>query len=156
MANYYTLNKNLSTRRTTSPTEETPPALEVKIDFSATEQRYEYIRSKLDDIMENIGQCYSERLTKELLHRLEKTILDFHTEVIALLDKLEKLEIEPNQLPERTPVPESVSTPVESKSGEREKRIEESEQRKAGIVIESELNKKTESESKRRFFNRRK
>ena len=79
MANYYTLNKNLSTRRTTSPTEETPPALEVKIDFSATEQRYEYIRSKLDDIMENIGQCYSERLTKELLHRLEKTILDFHT-----------------------------------------------------------------------------
>ncbi len=152
MANYYTLNKNLSTRRTTSPTEETPPALEVKIDFSATEQRYEYIRSKLDDIMENIGQCYSERLTKELLHRLEKTILDFHTEVIALLDKLEKLEIEPNQLPERTPVPESVSTPVESKSGEREKRIEESEQRKAGIVIESELNKKTESESKRRFF----
>lgn len=156
MANYYTLNKNLSTRRTTSPTEETPPALEVKIDFSATEQRYEYIRSKLDDIMENIGQCYSERLTKELLHRLEKTILDFHTEVIALLDKLEKLEIERNQLPERTPVSESVSTPVESKSGEREKRIEESEQRKAGIVIESELNKKTESESKRRFFNRRK
>ena len=156
MANYYTLNKNLSTRRTTSPTEETPPALEVKIDFSATEQRYEYIRSKLDDIMENIGQCYSERLTKELLHRLEKTILDFHTEVIALLDKLEKLEIERNQLPERTPVSESVSTPVESKSGEREKRIEESEQRKAGIVIESELNKKTESEPKRRFFNRRK
>ncbi|MBP7886358.1 MAG: hypothetical protein KA076_04295 [Candidatus Marinimicrobia bacterium] len=156
MANYYTLNKNLSTRRTTSPTEETPPALEVKIDFSATEQRYEYIRSKLDDIMENIGQCYSERLTKELLHRLEKTILDFHTEVIALLDKLEKLEIERNQLPERTPVFESVSTPVESQSGERAKRIEENEQRKAGIVIESELNKKTESESKRRFFNRRK
>ena len=156
MANYYTLNKNLSTRRTTSPTEETPPALEVKIDFSATEQRYEYIRSKLDDIMENIGQCYSERLTKELLHRLEKTILDFHTEVIALLDKLEKLEIERRQLPERTPVPESVSAPVESQSSERAKRIEESEQRKAGIVIESELNKKTESESKRRFFNRRK
>lgn len=156
MANYYTLNKNLSTRRTTSPTEETPPAPEVKIDFSATEQRYEYIRSKLDDIMENIGQCYSERLTKELLHRLEKTILDFHTEVIALLDKLEKLEIERNQLPERTPVFESVSTPVESQSGERAKRIEENEQRKAGIVIESELNKKTESESKRRFFNRRK
>jgi len=141
MANYYTLNKNLSTRRTTSPTEETPPALEVKIDFSATEQRYEYIRSKLDDIMENIGQCYSERLTKELLHRLEKTILDFHTEVIALLDKLEKLEIERRQLPERTPVPESVSAPVESQSSERAKRIEESEQRKAGIVIESELKK---------------
>lgn len=156
MANYYTLNKNLSTRRTTSPTEETPPAPEVKIDFSATEQRYEYIRSKLDDIMENIGQCYSERLTKELLHRLEKTILDFHTEVIALLDKLEKLEIERNQLPERTPVPESVSAPVESQSGERAKRIEENEQRKAGIVIESELNKKTESEPKRGFFNRRK
>jgi hypothetical protein len=141
LANYYTLNKNLSTRRTTSPTEETPPALEVKIDFSATEQRYEYIRSKLDDIMENIGQCYSERLTKELLHRLEKTILDFHTEVIALLDKLEKLEIERRQLPERTPVPESVSAPVESQSSERAKRIEESEQRKAGIVIESELKK---------------
>ncbi|HRS91414.1 MAG TPA: hypothetical protein P5028_05130, partial [Candidatus Marinimicrobia bacterium] len=111
---------------------------------------------KLDDIMENIGQCYSERLTKELLHRLEKTILDFHTEVIALLDKLEKLEIERSQLTERTPVPESVSTPVESQSGEREKRIEESEQRKAGIVTESELNKKTESEPKRRFFNRKK
>ena len=156
MANYYTLNKNLSTRRTTSPPEETPPSPAVKIDFSDTEQRYEYIRSKLDDIMENIGQCYSERLTKELLHRLEKTILDFHTEVIALLDKLEKLEIERSQLTERTPVPESVSTPVESQPGEREKRIEESEQRKAGIVIESELNIKTESESKRRFFNRRK
>jgi hypothetical protein len=91
--------------------------------------------------MENIGQCYSERLTKELLHRLEKTILDFHTEVIALLDKLEKLEIERRQLPERTPVPESVSAPVESQSSERAKRIEESEQRKAGIVIESELKK---------------
>ncbi|HPD25159.1 MAG TPA: hypothetical protein P5078_01205 [Candidatus Marinimicrobia bacterium] len=156
MANYYTLNKNLSTRRTTSPPEETPPSPAVKIDFSDTEQRYEYIRSKLDDIMENIGQCYSERLTKELLHRLEKTILDFHTEVIALLDKLEKLEIERSQLTERTPVPESVSTPVESQSGEREKRIEESEQRKAGIVTESELNKKTESEPKRRFFNRKK
>ena len=141
MANYYTLNKNISTRRTTSPTEETPPSPAVKIDFSDTEQRYEYIRSKLDDIMENIGQCYSERLTKELLHRLEKTILDFHTEVIALLDKLEKLEIERKQLPERTPVPESVSAPVESKSSERAKRIEESEQRKAGIVIESELKK---------------
>ena len=141
MANYYTLNKNISTRRTTSPTEETPPSPAVKIDFSATEQRYEYIRSKLDDIMENIGQCYSERLTKELLHRLEKTILDFHTEVIALLDKLEKLEIERRQLPERTPVPESVSAPVESQSSERAKRIEESEQRKAGIVIESELKK---------------
>ncbi|HOO14840.1 MAG TPA: hypothetical protein PLF00_06920 [Candidatus Marinimicrobia bacterium] len=141
MANYYTLNKNISTRRTTSPTEETPPSPAVKIDFSDTEQRYEYIRSKLDDIMENIGQCYSERLTKELLHRLEKTILDFHTEVIALLDKLEKLEIERRQLPERTPVPESVSAPVESQSSERAKRIEESEQRKAGIVIESELKK---------------
>ena len=141
MATYYTLNKNISTRRTTSPTEETPPSPAVKIDFSDTEQRYEYIRSKLDDIMENIGQCYSERLTKELLHRLEKTILDFHTEVIALLDKLEKLEIERRQVPERTPVPESVSAPVESQSSERAKRIEESEQRKAGIVIESELKK---------------
>ncbi|HPC35962.1 MAG TPA: hypothetical protein P5268_00395 [Candidatus Marinimicrobia bacterium] len=158
MANYYTLNKNLSPRRTTPQPEKPPPSPEVKIDFSVADQRYEYIRNKLDDAMQSIGQCYSDRLTKELLRRLEKTILDFHTEVTALLEKFEKLETERNQptMPAVTLEMETISTAVESQPSEQEKRIEERERKKADQAKESELTKKTESETKRRFFNRKK
>lgn len=74
--------------------EEPPVKPEVTVvDFSASEGRLNYIRAKLDDIMTNIGTVYSERLTKELLRRLEKTVQEFHQEVLSILDRLEQIEL---------------------------------------------------------------
>lgn len=63
-------------------------------DLDNPASRLDYLRGKLNDIMSNIGTIYGERLTRELLRRLEATIQEFHQEVLAMLDRLEKLEEE--------------------------------------------------------------
>jgi len=63
-----------------------------EIDFSETNKRSEYLKHKLDDILDNIGQSYGKRMADELMKRLEQTIIDFNGEVVQLLDKLEVLE----------------------------------------------------------------
>jgi len=84
-----------STRLNRRPNRNTDSRMEQKapdIDFSETNKRSEYLKHKLDDILDNIGESYGKRMADELMKRLEKTILDFNGEVIQLLDKLEVLE----------------------------------------------------------------
>lgn len=63
-----------------------------EIDFSEADKRRDYLKQRLDDILNNIGQSYGKRMADELMKRLQKTVLDFNTEIIAMLDKLEALE----------------------------------------------------------------
>ncbi|MBU0713327.1 hypothetical protein KJ762_13485 [bacterium] len=84
-----------STRLNRRPNRNADSRMEQKapdIDFSETNKRSEYLKHKLDDILDNIGKSYGKRMADELMKRLEKTILDFNGEVIQLLDKLEVLE----------------------------------------------------------------
>jgi len=158
MANNRTLNRNLSTRRGTPEPESTPPPAEIKVNFGQSNERYEYIRSKLDDIMQGIGQSYSDRLTKELIHRLEKTILDFHSEVIAVLEKLENLETEREKakIPEPEPEPEATSAVTEPEISEWEKRLEDRERQKGSQVSEPDTTKESKKEEKKGLFRRKK
>ncbi len=64
----------------------------VKIDFSKAIERSSYIKEKLDDILENIGESYGKRLTDELIKRLKETVKGFHVEVSEMLDKLHQIE----------------------------------------------------------------
>lgn len=79
-------------RRTDRKAESEAEPKAPEIDFSETGKRSEYLKHKLDDILDNIGQSYGKRMADELMKRLEKTILDFNAEVVQMLDKLEVLE----------------------------------------------------------------
>jgi hypothetical protein len=159
MANNRAINRNPAGRRTTPEPETLPPQpAEVKVDFGVSDERYNYIRSKLDDIMQNIGRSYSDRLTQELIRRLEKTITDFHTEVVTILERLEKLQAEREKPAE--PEPEvaapAVSEPDDSGMSEWEKRLEERERLKSTESSQpgSEAGQKTES--RKGLFGRKK
>jgi len=158
MANTRTINRNLTSRRT-APEPETPPEpIEVKVDFGVSDERYEYIRSKLDDIMQNIGQSYSDRLTKELIRRLEKTILDFHAEVVTILDRLENLQKEREKPAISEPVPQAETSPKPDDSGlsEWERRLEERERLKEGQAADIKPAEETKSVAKKGLFRRKK
>ena len=79
-------------RRTNKNAESQAEQKMPEIDFSETNKRSEYLKHKLDDILDNIGQSYGKRMADELMKRLEKTIVDFNGEVVQMLDKLEILE----------------------------------------------------------------
>ncbi|MFH1213565.1 MAG: hypothetical protein V1681_05720 [Candidatus Neomarinimicrobiota bacterium] len=156
MAINRTLNRNLTAKKT-EPEVEVPPVVpELKVNFGESGERLDYIRSKLDDIMLNIGQSYSDRLTKELIHRLEKTIVEFHSEVISVLNRLEKLEAERENpekpLPEEEPVAVAVTELDDSGLSEWERRLEERErENKTGDVKPVVQPEKTEKVKKGLF-----
>ncbi|MCK9482979.1 MAG: hypothetical protein M0R34_01270 [Candidatus Marinimicrobia bacterium] len=159
MAYNRTLNRNLSARRgKLEPEPEPAPPVEVKVNFGESDERYGYIRSKLDDIMQGIGQSYSDRLTKELIHRLEKTILEFHTEVISILEKLENLEEkrEKAKTPEPAEEPEITAEPVEAEISDWEKRLEEREHRQEKPESKPDTPKEEKKEGKKGLFHRKK
>ncbi len=51
-------------------------------------QRMEMIREKLDTLTKDFGDVYGQRLTEELISRLEFTINSFHEDIINALVQL--------------------------------------------------------------------
>ncbi|MGC9364125.1 MAG: hypothetical protein ACP5FZ_06080 [Fidelibacterota bacterium] len=86
------------------------------IDFSEPDKRRDYLKQRLDDILDNIGQSYGKRMAEELMKRLQKTVLDFNAEVNQMLDKLEVIEEERRKEAEAEKV--SAEQPVDTKAGE--------------------------------------
>lgn len=123
----------------------------IAVDLSQPSSRLDYLKQKLDDIMASIGSVYSERLTKELLKRLEATVQEFNQEVSALLDRLEKLE-EERKKPATPPPPETPEdTPVDLTGlSEWERRLELLERERAATSTQSE-----EKQTKKGLFHRK-
>ena len=94
-------------------------------DFSEAQKRSDYLKHKLDDILENIGKSYGKRMADELMKRLEKTIVEFNAEVVDMLDKLEVLEeqrlkeLSPDQKSETLPETDTTE-PSDGESAELE------------------------------------
>jgi len=129
------------------------------VDLSRTDKRSEYIKQKLDDILDNIGKSYGQRMVGELMKRLEKTIREFNEEIVEMLDKLEVLEEERrkelealNKPAEETPASEEKEEGEEEQTSEEEfaemsdfeRRLERMEQKKQETEAK---NKKEPSES---------
>lgn len=49
-----------------------------------------YLNEKISTLIEKIGEGYGGPLLDELIHRLERTVADFHEEVTYMLDTLRK------------------------------------------------------------------
>ena len=52
----------------------------------------EYLSSKLDDLLEGIGETYGNMLMDELIIRLETTITDFNNEINSVVEILKEKE----------------------------------------------------------------
>jgi len=125
----------------------------VEIDFSKSDQRTVYIKTKLDDILDKIGQSYGKMMTDELMKRLDQTIAEFHSEVIQVLSKLEGLEAERKKTAIATQQPKEEGkeeipegeTDEAAEMSEFEKRLEkmekEKEQQKQALKTEGEVEK---------------
>ena len=99
----------------------------VEIDFGEATKRSEYLKQKLDDILDNIGRSYGKRMADELTKRLEKTILDFNGEVVHMLDKLEVLEDQRLKEIEAAKKPDPQVEAAEAESSDEEKVVTEDE-----------------------------
>jgi len=123
----------------------------LEIDFSKSDQRTAYIKTKLDDILDKIGQSYGKMMTDELMKRLDQTIAEFHSEVIQVLSKLEGLEAERQQaaIAARQPKEQAEVTAEEmdeaAEMSEFEKRLErmekDKEQQKQALKAKEEVEK---------------
>jgi len=106
----------------------------VRVDFSIAGERTQYIQKKLDDILASIGDRYSQRMTDELLRRLQQTILDFNSEVETMIGRLEKLESERSEAhvkpPKATPEPPSEQNADLSHLSDWERKLEQREREK--------------------------
>jgi len=134
-----------------------------EVDFSKTEKRSEYIKRKLDDILDNIGKSYGKRMADELMKRLEKTIQEFNGEVVLMLGKLEKLEEErlKEAITAAKPPEEQQETGTESESefaemSEFEKRLEKMEQKKEEEDRTEKEDDSAEKPKKKGFFRKKK
>jgi len=134
-----------------------------EVDFSKTEKRSEYIKRKLDDILDNIGKSYGKQMADELMKRLEKTIQEFNGEVVLMLGKLEKLKEE--RLKEATiaakPSEEQQETETESEGefaemSEFEKRLENMERKKEEEDRAEKEDDSAEKPKKKGLFRRKK
>jgi len=65
---------------------------ELKIDFGNTESCNAYLMSKFDDLLTGINNIYGKELMNELIHRLEKTIAQFHKDVKTLIADIQSEE----------------------------------------------------------------
>ncbi|RKY58314.1 MAG: hypothetical protein DRP96_08660 [Candidatus Neomarinimicrobiota bacterium] len=113
-------------RRTDRNTEKEPEKPIPQADFSEAQKRSEYLKHKLDDILDNIGQSYGKRMADELMKRLEKTIIDFNAEVVRMLDKLEVLENQ--RLKETSAKNASEISPENEKEDSSEENLESEEE----------------------------
>ena len=52
----------------------------------------EYLSSKLDDLIDGIGETYGNMLMEELILRLETTITDFNNEINSVVEVLKVKE----------------------------------------------------------------
>jgi len=135
----------------------------VKIDFSKASERADYIKKKLDDILDNIGESYGKRLTDELIKRLEKTVRDFHAEVSKMLDKLHEIE-EKREIKEKEKGIETEISATEEEAlpedfdnmSEVEKRLEMKEREKEKKSDTKGIDNKSEVSKKRGIFKKKK
>jgi hypothetical protein len=132
----------------------------VEVDFSKSDQRSEYIKTKLDDILDKIGQSYGKKMTDELIKRLDQTIAEFHTEVLQVLTKLEGLEEERQKPviaahpPKEEEVPEE-ETGEATEMSEFEKRLERMEKEKKQKDKVSKTEEEGEKPKKKGLFRRK-
>ena len=61
----------------------------MSIDFSNPK---EYLSSKLDDLIDGIGETYGNMLMEELMSRLESTIAEFNNEINSVVEVLKEKE----------------------------------------------------------------
>jgi len=64
----------------------------LKIDFGNMESCNTYLMSKFDDLLTGINNLYGKELMNELIHRLEKTIAQFHKDVKTLITDIQSEE----------------------------------------------------------------
>ena len=159
----YPPRSRLNRMRGSTPAETVEEKKVVEIDFSKSDQRTAYIKTKLDDILDKIGQSYGKMMTDELMKRLDQTIAEFHSEVIQVLSKLEGLEAERKkaaiaiQQPEKEGEEEVAegATDEAAEMSEFEKRLErmekEKKQQKQTLKAEGEV----EKPKKKGFFRRK-
>ncbi len=150
----------LNRMRGGTPAEPVEEKKVVEIDFSKSDQRTEYIKTKLDDILDKIGQSYGKKMTDELIKRLDQTIAEFHTEVIQVLTKLEGLEegrkktAVATQQPKEEEVPEE-ETDEATEMSEFEKRLERMEKEKKQKDKVSKTEEEVEKPKKKGLFRRK-
>lgn len=134
-----------------------------EVDFSKTDKRSEYIKRKLDDILDNIGKSYGKRMADELMKRLEKTIQEFNGEVVLMLGKLEKQEEErlkkaaiAAKPPEEQQETEAESEEEFAEMSEFEKRLEKMERKKGEEDRSEKENDSAEKPKRRGLFRKKK
>lgn len=80
----------------------------------------QYLKDKMNDLADKLGDGYGEPLLNELIRRLEKTISEFHTEVTDMIAELKKnseqRQIKLQNLMSEQPQAESVAA-AEEKTG---------------------------------------
>jgi len=151
----------LNRMRGGTPAEPVEEKKVVEIDFSKSDQRTEYIKTKLDDILDKIGQSYGKKMTDELIKRLDQTIAEFHTEVIQVLTKLEGLEegrkktAVATQQPKEEEVVTEEETTESAEISEFEKRLERMEKEKEQKNKVSKTEEEVEKPKKKGLFRRK-
>lgn len=126
----------------------------IDVDFSNSDSRSDYLKKKLDDILNNIGEGYGKRLTEEFIQRLERTLKSFHEKVTEMLDELHEIEIQ--RINEKSEDKIQGVEPLEGEwtgLSEREKRLEMQEKEKQGqeSVSKESTEQITPTKKKRRF-----
>lgn len=133
----------------------------VEIDFSKSDQRTEYIKTKLDDILDKIGQSYGKKMVEELMKRLDQTIADFHSEVIQVLSKLEGLDEERKKAavaalqPKEEEAITGEETAESAEMSDFEKRLEKMEKEKEQKKQASKTEEEVEKPKKKGLFRRK-
>jgi len=151
----------LNRMRGGSPAEPVEEKKIVEIDFSKSDQRTVYIKTKLDDILDKIGQSYGKMMTDELMKRLDQTIAEFHSEVIQVLSKLEGLEAERKKAAVATLQPKeeekvtAEETDEAAEMSEFEKRLEKMEKDKEQQKQASKAEEEVEKPKKKGLFRRK-
>ena len=84
----------------------------MELDFNSEGSRKNYLKDKLDDLLEGISDTYGTSLMEELINRLELTIKDFNEEMSALCDELVKKEKERQQILDLIKSGDSAVSPV--------------------------------------------
>lgn len=140
--------------RTSEPENEQEVPEPINVDFSNSDSRSDYLKRKLDGILNNIGEGYGKRLTEEFIQRLERTLKSFHKEVTEMLDELHEIEIQ--RINEKSEDKIQGVEPLEGEwtdLSEREKRLEMQEKEKQGQEsVSKESTEQITPTKKKRLF----
>jgi len=125
-----------------------------------------YLKDKINDLTEKLGDGYGEPLLNELIRRLEKTISDFNAEVTDMISELKNnSEKRRNRLQnlieeEQQPVTEindktSAEPEIQTEMSSWEKKLE-SKSSEEPVSKEKVLKKEEKPGKKKKFFSRKK